>query len=378
MSRRAKGTGGYIYRGNRVGLRFRCDGRVVTVWGENEREAQRKATNSGIGGRKEKVAGGKTIREHLQWYWETIVANQRPGTQAWKKSILEQHLYPDSMLMEIRLRELKRDHILEFSARLARTSAKQPTRHNVFRVLGAAIQTEVEKSKDAELDANPILAAKKYLPRANPPNPKPLEPEYEQKLVDYVMLWLARTPWLTIILFFLDSGARQQEAFPVRWCDLNFEKSTVKLTNFKIAKRGARPTIREIVLAPATLEALKRLRTPGKPLNGLVFEHPEGGTWWRDTFDGRFERLLKLAGVPRGPEPGVKYTVHSLRHTCATRLLRDGMSPADVAYRLGHVQATTVLKFYAGFCRSEQHRAASSFQNLLAPKVSPEASDRVA
>lgn len=55
-----------------------------------------------------------------------------------------------------------------------------------------------------------------------------------------------------------------------------------------------------------------------------------------------FHKVLVGAGIPKD-----KYGIHSLRHTHATLLLDSGVSPVDIAKRLGHADVSITLKIYS-------------------------------
>src|SRR5713101_4121478 len=68
-------------------------------------------------------------------------------------------------------------------------------------------------------------------------------------------------------------------------------------------------------------------RRNGYPLNGSVVTH-------------HFQRLLEQAGLP-------KRRFHDLRHSCATLLLAQGVSPRVVMEVLGHSQISLTMNTYA-------------------------------
>ena len=52
-----------------------------------------------------------------------------------------------------------------------------------------------------------------------------------------------------------------------------------------------------------------------------------------------WQRICELAGIEGK-------TIHTFRHTCATRLLEKGVPTAEVARILGHSEAATTLRLY--------------------------------
>lgn len=70
------------------------------------------------------------------------------------------------------------------------------------------------------------------------------------------------------------------------------------------------------------------------------------GKPWRDQRARRWPEGHKLA----------KVRPYDLRHTAATMMLRAGVSPAEVALRLGH-SVDMLMKIYAGVFEDERQRA---------------------
>ncbi len=71
-----------------------------------------------------------------------------------------------------------------------------------------------------------------------------------------------------------------------------------------------------------------------------------------------FARVMRAAKVRR-------ITVHGLRHTSATLLLKSGASPHVVQQRLGHKRIDMTLGVYAHVLPSMQREAARKLGSLL-------------
>lgn len=66
-----------------------------------------------------------------------------------------------------------------------------------------------------------------------------------------------------------------------------------------------------------------------------------------------------------------KITPHALRDTCATLALRSGVAPQVVAAHLGHSDATTTLKHYAGVVSGDLENLSVSLQDAISGVVPP-------
>ena len=70
--------------------------------------------------------------------------------------------------------------------------------------------------------------------------------------------------------------------------------------------------------------------------------------WPSDTGNVRrlYELLLKAAGIARKNENGEHVDLHSIRHTCATRLARSGWPMAKLQRFMGHADPRTSQRYY--------------------------------
>ena len=93
---------------------------------------------------------------------------------------------------------------------------------------------------------------------------------------------------------------------------------------------------------------------------GLVFCTPLGTPLNHDNVANRdFKRVLKVAGLPSSS------TLYSLRHSCATLLLSEGVHPKVVSERLGHANITTTLQTYAHVLPTMQEKAIEVLDRLM-------------
>ena len=132
---------------------------------------------------------------------------------------------------------------------------------------------------------------------------------------------------LTIIL--LDLGARYGEVASLKWKDIDLDKRVIHLY---------RPKVRnESVLAMTTrvYEVLKR-RKDEIESDVYVFQAKDGGP--RKYAPNAFKNACERAGIE-----GV--SIHTLRHTNASRLVQAGVSLAEIQSLLGHSSPTTSLRY---------------------------------
>jgi len=153
------------------------------------------------------------------------------------------------------------------------------------------------------------------------------------------------------------TGVRRGELLGLRWRDLSLDGDPPRAT---IAETliGARETStpktragqRSIDLDPKTVAVLRTHRKrqaeerlalgPAYEDRNLVFCAADGPPLWPRTFSRTFDRHAAGAGLPRIP-------LKDLRHTHATLLLANGVSPKVIRERLGHADITITLRVYA-------------------------------
>lgn len=149
----------------------------------------------------------------------------------------------------------------------------------------------------------------------------------------------ARWPRLyVLVLMALTTGARKGELLGLRWADIDLDRAEALLIATKNGDSRVLP------LVPAVVAELQRFKASGK---ALVFASP------RDpvrafSFAGQFDEALHSAKVK-----GV--TFHTLRHSAASILAKNGATLLEIADLLGHRQLQ-MTKRYAHLATS--HKAA--------------------
>jgi integrase len=194
---------------------------------------------------------------------------------------------------------------------------------------GASINRRLAKLSKAMNEA-----AKRGVIPACPPIPRQREGQgrlrwlseaEEQRLLEAVSVALAsetdRETMRNVIAFLVDTGARQGEMLRLEERDIG--DGQVSFVETKNGKSRAVPT---------TTRAAKAARY-------IVRLSSVGLMWDWSALSKKFRRVADAAGLP-----GV--TCHTLRHTCASRLVQRGVSLYRVKDWLGH-SSITVTERYA-------------------------------
>jgi integrase len=170
-------------------------------------------------------------------------------------------------------------------------------------------------------------------------------------------------------------GLRQGEALGLKWEDISFSRRT--LTVRRALQRAAGKLVfvepksatsrRTIPLPTVVIDALHRHRErqgerrhrPGPPWGGLVFTSNVGTPIDTRNLVRSYKALLRKARL----SPEIRF--HDLRHSCASLLLAQGISPRTIMETLGHSQIGLTLNTYAHVVPSMQRDAADVMDRLL-------------
>lgn len=169
------------------------------------------------------------------------------------------------------------------------------------------------------------------------------------------------------------TGMRRGEAMALTWEDVNLEKCEISIrksrSDFGTGPTKTSSSNRTIAIDKSLSQLLKhyrlyqkqkclRLATSFKESH-VIFTSKLNNAIGTQAISYNFKRAIDLANIKSG-----KYVVHSLRHTHATYLLDLGVSPADVAKRLGHSNASITLSIYAHSIKSNDKIIAEKVAKL--------------
>lgn len=152
-------------------------------------------------------------------------------------------------------------------------------------------------------------------------------------------------------------GLRLGELLALRVQDVDFLRRTARV-EFQIAPRSKTRTEpktprsrRTVPLPQVVADALAAHIAESPPGDdGSLFTTSTGDVYGREYYGALFTAAAKRAGLPAGT------TTHDLRHHYASVLLAAGESVVAVAERLGHENATLVLKTYGHLMPDSEDR----------------------
>jgi len=171
-------------------------------------------------------------------------------------------------------------------------------------------------------------------------------------------------------------GLRQGEALGLRWEDIDLVAGTLRV-RYQLQRIGGKLTLvppktersRRTLVMPTTI--VERLREHEKRQvaeklwagskwddTGLIFSTRVGGPTPARHVIAEFHKALENAGLRR-----IRF--HDLRHSCATLLLVQGVSPRVVMEVLGHSEIALTMNAYSHVVPELQRDAAARMQAIL-------------
>jgi integrase len=136
-----------------------------------------------------------------------------------------------------------------------------------------------------------------------------------------------------LLIFLIDTGCRKGEALKLRWRSVSLESRVINIeaTTTKTLRS------RQVVMTERVASELSTLyEASTQDANGNVFSIT-------NNVRKSFASVCKIAGIKHGGLDGL--TLHSLRHTAATRLVQSGMNPQLAGRLLGHSQPQTTYRY---------------------------------
>ena len=289
----------------------------------------------------------------------------RPLTYAGYKVNVEKHLVPT--LGKIRLDQLTPLHVQEMINNRLRAGLSPKTVAYVHQVLRTALSTAVRwdivSRNVAKLVDRPRIDRK-------PVNP--LTPDEARRFLAAIRGHRLEA----LFSVALGMGLRQGEALGLRWDDIDLTAGTLRVRH-QLQRVDGRLVLvppkttksrRTLVLPPLILDALREheKRQVAEKIwagsrwaeTGLVFANRTGRPTQARRVIEQFHSALEDAGIRR-----IRF--HDLRHSCATLLLVQGVSPPVVMEVLGHSEIALTMNAYSHVVPELQYEAAQRMQAIL-------------
>jgi integrase len=307
-----------------------------------------------------------TVSEFLRsWLDSSVKPRVRPLTYAGYKVNVEKHLVPT--LGKVPLDQLTPQHVQEMiNSRLAAGFSGKSVAymHQVLRTaLGLAVRWDMVSRNVARLVDRPRIERKPI---------EPLSPHEARKFMRAIHSHRLEALFSVALAL----GLRQGEALGLRWEDVDFGAGTLRVSH-QLQRIGGKLILvapkteksrRTLVMPTTTVDRLRahEKRQVAEKLvagskwqeSGLVFANRLGGPTQARRVIEQFHEALDQAGIRR-----IRF--HDLRHSCATLLLVQGVSPRVVMEVLGHSEIALTMNAYSHVVPELQRDAAQRMEAIL-------------
>jgi integrase len=368
--RRGNGEGSIGRRGNgkwQGAIRL-PDGRRKYVYGESRDEVRRKLniTIHALDAGTLSDSRGLTVGEFLdQWLEDVVRPNVRPWTFAGYEVHVRLHLKPE--IGKLALDKLGPFHVQQLMNRKAAQGLKPKTIRYIRGTLRTALNHGVRWGLITR-NAAALVSS----PRVEQYEIKPLTPVEARTLLQ--SLQGDRLEALYSVA--LTMGLRQGEALGLRWQDVDLDLGYMRISKqlqriesrLQLVEPKTSRSRRSLAMPVAIVTSLRKHRSrqeserrlaAGKWADGgLVFSTPEGKPLDGTAITKQFHRHLERAGL-------AQRRFHDLRHSCATLLLVQGVSPRVVMDVLGHSQIGLTMNTYSHVIPELRREAADRMDHLL-------------
>lgn len=173
----------------------------------------------------------------------------------------------------------------------------------------------------------------------------------------------------------LQTGLRTGEMIGLKWEDIDFKNRTISIKrtmeyrygsqDFRIGEPKSKHGYRTI---PMTQTAYEILKTKEKEKStrkicdlrykDFVFINRKGLPTKNSTYDSTIYKLADKAGIKR-------FSMHTLRHTFATRAIEAGIRPKTLQEILGHANIGITMNLYVHVTEEEKEKEIKKFEQAF-------------
>jgi integrase len=311
------------------------------------------------------VAGRRTVAEHLSnWLESYVKTNCSSRTLEGYQSIIDRHLIPE--LGNIQLKYLQPQTIQGYYTKACQKLSPRSVHHH-HRVLSEALKYAVRQGYLARNPAEMV----------DPPSPrrKPMRALTAAE-VEVLLTHAKDSSYYPVIYTAVSTGLRQAELLGLRWRDVDFESSSISVSqviyirNGKVQFKEPKTTHsrRRVSLTPKLAIFLKLFKAKREryyvelgeklALDDLVFTTIEGKPIEGQNLSRAFGKLAQNAGLGH-----VRF--HDLRHTFASLMLMRGAKPKVISEALGHASVGFTMDVYSHIIEGMQKDAMALLDEVI-------------
>jgi integrase len=320
--------------------------------------------------------GKSTVAEYLKaWLADYVKPNLAANTYALYSIICDKHIIP--AFGNLALVDLKPTHLQHLYAEKQNAGLSNRTVQLIHVTLHKSLKNAVKAG----------LLSRNVAEAVDTPKIQRREMRTMNETDVHIFLEMARnTEYYGLFYTLLFTGMRRGEALALRWSDIDLLLCQLSITRslqqLRDAEPGNRLTFKQpktqksrrlIALSPSTAAVLREhreaqikqrqaLELPALTDSDLVFSHWNGSPLLPSSITAAWIKLTRRCGLS-----GIR--LHDARHTHASLMLKQGVSPKVISERLGHASIAITLDLYAHTTKGMQEEAAAKFDDIVLPKV---------
>lgn len=149
-----------------------------------------------------------------------------------------------------------------------------------------------------------------------------------------------------LVVLLLDIGARYSEVAELSWQQVDLINKTILLKRSKTNNEAV------LYMSNRVYQVLKR-RSESKVHQKWIFTDKSGNNPRKHSTIA-IRRAIENAGIE-------DFRVHDFRHTCASRLVQNGMTVQETAHILGHTNIATTMRY----AHLEQNKVAEKMKAVI-------------
>lgn len=305
--------------------------------------------------------GKMTVGDLLtKWLEESAKPNTSPGTSAEYERITKSYLIPN--IGQVKLSALRPLHLQTMLSTLESNGTGARTRQYCYVTIHRAFVVAMRWQ----------LVLRNPCDGIDPPKVKrrqivPLTTEQAKTLLKAS----EGNRFHAVFVLALTTGMRQGELFALQWESIDLKKGTLQVRHsleeikgkLRLKEPKSESGRRQIALSAMAIKALWDHKAK-QMIEGLagcpyVFPDSDGGLLRKCSFHRwAWSKIRKAAGLET-------VHFHTLRHSCASLMLADGVNPKVIQETLGHSNIGMTMDTYAHLMPDSQKAAAKTFDRLL-------------
>ena len=299
---------------------------------------------------------------------DQIKTLRRESTYIRYQDVLKNHAYPT--IGKIRRDQVSRNHIkkllLDYHAEGHTKKAVTLLRDVVNGPFATAVDDEL-------INVSPVTGVLGRL-RIKEDNKESADPLNAEETALFLDICQEKHPdYYPLFLTMFRTGLRLGEVLALEGSDVDWHgrffhvSRSYRRQKFSGTKTGK---TRRVDMSDQVVEALQSLQEEGNLLNkrealvsgwndmsGIIFSNAKGQPKGQNTVRYIFKNVLKEAGLR-----GIR--LHDLRHSYASQLLSDGISPVYVKDQLGHHSIEITVDIYGHWIPSGNQEAVNRLDNM--------------